>query len=52
VLIKTPEGREIIKLYYQWSPLIAKVMKEDKKFRDDIRKIMDDIIPLIDFQSR
>jgi hypothetical protein len=52
VLIKTPEGREIIKLYYQWSPLIAKAMKEDKKFRDDIRKIMDDIIPLIDFQSR
>jgi len=52
VLIKTPAGGEIIKLYYQWSPVIAKVMRDDKRFRDDVRKIMDDILPMFDLQDR
>ena len=33
ILSQTPEGREIIKLYYQWSPLIVKAMQ--KIIRDE-----------------
>lgn len=32
VLSKTPEGLKIIKLYYKWSPMIVKVIKEDEEF--------------------
>lgn len=50
-LTKTPEGREIIKLYYLWSPLIIKAMKEDKSFKEDIREIMDNIILILNHQG-
>ena len=36
VLDSTPAGREIIRLYYEWSPAIVKVMEEDKKFRGEM----------------
>ena len=29
---KTLEGKEIIRLYYEWSPLIVKSMDEDEQF--------------------
>ena len=48
VLSKTPEGREIIKLYYQWSPAIVKVMEEDEEFRAQVKEMIDGVLLLIE----
>lgn len=48
VLNKTQDGREYIKLYYQWSPLIVKAMKEDKEFAKNVKDIIDEVFILID----
>ena len=47
VLCKTPIGRNIIKLYYQWSPAIVEAMEENKIFREKIREIIDGFLPII-----
>ena len=47
VLRQTPEGRELIKLYYQWSPAIVIAMEEDELFKEELREIMDGILSLI-----
>jgi hypothetical protein len=47
VLNKTPEGQEIIRLYYQWSPAIVKAMEEDEEFRGEVKEMIDGILPLI-----
>ncbi len=41
ILSKTPEGQEIIRLYYWWSPVIAKAMGEDKMFKKEIKELID-----------
>jgi len=50
VLTKTPEGQEIIKLYYQWSPAIVKAMEEDEGFKAELKEVIDGILPLIKIQ--
>ena len=50
VLSQTPEGREITKLYYQWSPAIVRVMGEDEEFKQDVKEMIDGILPLINIQ--
>lgn len=47
VLNSTPEGQEIIKLYYQLSPMIAKVMKKDEGFGEELKTTIDGILILI-----
>jgi len=47
VLSKTPEGQEIIRLYYEWSPVIVKAMEEDEKFKEEVKKMIDGVLPLI-----
>jgi hypothetical protein len=47
VLDITQEGKELIKLYYQWSPMIVQAMEADDEFKDDIREMIDGILPLI-----
>jgi hypothetical protein len=47
VLRQTPEGQEIIHLYYQWSPVIVNAMKADKEFQAEIKELIDGILPLI-----
>ena len=47
VLRKTPEGQELIQLYYQWSPMLVKAMNEDALFKAEIKAVIDDILPLI-----
>jgi hypothetical protein len=48
VLGKTAEGREIIKLYYQWGPIVSKAMEEDEALKIMVREMIYDILPLID----
>ena len=45
---KTPEDREIIRLYYQWSPVIVKAMEEDEEFREEVKELIDEVLPLLE----
>ncbi len=47
VLCRTPVGQEIIKLYYEWSPVIVKVMELDENFKKEIKEKIDEILPMI-----
>lgn len=47
VLSQTPEGQEIIKLYYQWSPAIVKAMEADEEFKRDVKEMVDGLLKLI-----
>lgn len=47
LLIKTPEGQEIIKLYYQWSPYIVKNMEHNETLREEIKSLIDEFFLLI-----
>mgnify|MGYP001084324753 CR=1 FL=1 len=47
VLGQSPEGRAIIELYYRWSPLIARAVREDDQLREEIKGLVGDMIDLI-----
>lgn len=47
VLNQTPESRELIRLYYQWSPVIVKIMKEDEEFKEEVKEVIDGVLVLI-----
>ena len=47
VLNTTQEGREIIKLYYQWSPVIVQAMDADDAFKRDVRELIEGALLLI-----
>jgi hypothetical protein len=47
VLSKTPEGQEIISLYYEWSPVIVKAMEENERFKQEAKEMIDEILPMI-----
>jgi len=47
ILSDTPEGQEIIRLYYEWSPVIVEKMEEDEVFKQDIKEMIDGVLPLI-----
>jgi len=46
VMNRTAEGREIIKLYYQWAPFIAAAIRNDKELRAEIKEMIDGILGL------
>ena len=48
LLNQTPEGQEIIRLYYQWSPVILKAMEEDEEFKEDVKEMIDGVLGLIE----
>ena len=47
ILNQTPEGQEIIELYYLWSPGIVKAMGENKEFKQDVKKMIDGVLELM-----
>lgn len=47
VLSQTPEGQELIRLYYQWSPVTVKAMKEDDQFKKEMKEIIDTLLQII-----
>lgn len=48
VLSNTREGQELIKLYYQWGPVIVRAIEEDKKFEKKVKEIIDSVLPMIE----
>ena len=47
VLSKTPEGQEIIRLYYEWSHVVVRTMEEDEEFKGEMKEMIDGILPMI-----
>jgi hypothetical protein len=47
ILSKTPEGHEIIKQYYELSPVIVKMMEKDESFKQEVKQMLDEVLPLI-----
>ena len=47
VLARTPEGQEIIRLYYQLSPVIAEAIEEDEEFKEEVKEMVDGILLLM-----
>jgi hypothetical protein len=47
VLNHTQEGKELIKLYYRWSPAIVKTMEEDKEFKENVKEMVDGVLLVI-----
>ena len=47
VLSRTAAGRELIKLYYQWSPAIGVAMVQDESLKQDVQSMVDDVLPLV-----
>ena len=47
LLSPTPEGQEIVRLYYHLSPLIVRIMNKDNEFRGKIKELIDRILLLI-----
>ena len=47
VLRQTPAGREIIRLYYHLSPAVTAAINKDESFRSEVKKIIDESLPLI-----
>jgi len=47
LLNTTTEGRELIKLYYQWGPAIVKAMEEDEEFKEEVKEIIDGVLSMI-----
>jgi hypothetical protein len=52
VLSKTPEGRHLIRLYYQWGPVIAKMMDRDEEFKKEINEMVDEVLSLIQEETK
>jgi len=50
ILSKTLKGKEIIRLYYQWSSAIVKAMEEDEEFKEKVKEMIDGVLSLIDSQ--
>jgi hypothetical protein len=51
VLSKTPEGRELIKLFYFWSPLLVKAIEKDEAFKEEITEMIDTMISVDEEES-
>lgn len=47
VLNHTNTGKELIRLYDVWSPLIIKAMEDDEVFKGDVKEMIDEILLLI-----
>ena len=47
VLTRTIQGKELIKLYYEWSPLIIRSILEDEELKKDLQEMIDGFLPLV-----
>ena len=47
VLSKCHEGRQLIELYYKWSPIVVKTMEEDEEFKGNVKEMIEGILPLL-----
>ena len=46
VLSGSPEGREMVRLYYRWSGPLAEVIAGDRALQDEVRRAMEALLPV------
>jgi len=46
-LKNSPEGREIIRLYYQWSPFLVQAVGADEELKKEMKAVIDDFLQLM-----
>jgi DNA-binding beta-propeller fold protein YncE len=44
VLNKTQAGKELVKVYYQWSPAIVNTIKKNETLKNELRLLLDEIL--------
>jgi len=47
VLNETPEGREMIRLYYEWSTALVKAMEGNEEFKEDVKELIGGLLQLV-----
>jgi hypothetical protein len=47
ILSNSPEGQELINLYYEWSPAVSEMMEADESFKADVKKLVDGVLKMI-----
>ena len=47
ILNQTIEGQELIRVYYEWSPIITRLMQEDEIFKEDVQEMVEEALTLI-----
>lgn len=47
VLSQTPEGNEIIDLYYALSPVIVEAMEQDEQFQEEMKEMIELFLPMM-----
>lgn len=48
ILKQTPEGEELIKLYYEWNPAIVKAIEADEEVREQVKEMIDGVLSFIE----
>ena len=48
VLSTTQAGQELIKLYYQWSPIIVRAIEADEDFKQEVKDIVDKVLEMVE----
>ena len=48
LLNKTPEGQELTRLYYEWSPVIVRVMEADEEFKQEVKELINEVLGMIE----
>ena len=46
VLAKTDEGRQLIKLYYELSPVLSEILIQSSEFKNELKTAIDENLPL------
>ena len=49
-LAQTPEGQELTQLYYEWSPAVVRAMELDEEFKNEVKEMIDEILPVISIE--
>ncbi len=47
ILSQNPEGQEIIRLYYELSPVRVKAIEEDEELKKQVKEMIDVVLELI-----
>ncbi len=48
VLSQTPQGQELIRLYYEWSLAIVKVKEADEEFKEEVKEMIDGVLEMME----
>jgi hypothetical protein len=51
VLRRTPEGRELIRLYYEWGPALSRAMMADENCKEEAKQLADAMLMMLEGEA-